>query len=94
MEIVVLLNIRGNDTKEISFKRFIYFKSNCIYFLLIGYVEIFKSKYNLPNYRELDVFNKTGGHIGVVLFFAISGFLITILLEKEKQERLNSKISI
>jgi peptidoglycan/LPS O-acetylase OafA/YrhL len=55
-------------------------------FVLIGHVEIFKSKYNLPNYRELDVFNKTGGHIGVVLFFAISGFLITLLLEKEKEK--------
>lgn len=52
--------------------------------VLISHVELFKSKYKLNNYLGFSFFENTGGHISVVLFFALSGFLITYLLVEEK----------
>lgn len=54
--------------------------------VIIGHVEIFKFKHQLPNFLELDFFKYTGQHIAVILFFALSGFLITILLLREKDK--------
>ncbi len=54
--------------------------------VIIGHTEMFKKKYGFKNALEFDFFKFTGQHVGVVLFFALSGFLITLLLLKEKEK--------
>jgi peptidoglycan/LPS O-acetylase OafA/YrhL len=49
--------------------------------VIVGHIELFKTENNFP--LQISV---PSGHIGVVLFFVLSGFLITILLLKEKQK--------
>ncbi len=53
--------------------------------VIIGHVEIFKLKNGFANALDLPFFKYTGQHIGVILFFALSGFLITLLLLREKE---------
>lgn len=52
--------------------------------VVLGHVELLKSQRGIPS-----AFNTPGswlpdGHLGVVLFFALSGYLITFLLVKER----------
>jgi len=51
--------------------------------VLIGHIELSKKGFNIPNLMELSFFKNTSGHLGVILFFVLSGFLITFLLLKE-----------
>lgn len=51
--------------------------------VVIGHIELTKMNNGQDNYFA---FIKNWGHLGVVLFFVLSGFLITTLLLKEKNQ--------
>lgn len=60
--------------------------------VVIFHIELFKGFYGVPNLFYLPFF-KIVGKLSVVLFFVLSGFLITSLLLKEieKHQRINFK---
>lgn len=53
--------------------------------VIIHHIEQFKTTFGLPGYWH-NPFISVIGHQGVILFFVLSGFLITYLLLKEKEE--------
>lgn len=57
--------------------------------VVIGHIELTKKNRGLENVYQ---YVEHWGHLGVVLFFVLSGFLITTLLVKEKTEK--KKINI
>lgn len=52
--------------------------------VVIGHIEIFKKNKSIPNLIDNNFLFFPSGHIAVVLFFVLSGFLITYLLVQEK----------
>ncbi|MCZ8089277.1 acyltransferase [Flavobacterium sp.] len=60
--------------------------------VVIHHVEQFRKILGRPNYFD-NPFIKITGKIGVILFFVLSGFLITYLLIKEQQESNTISIS-
>lgn len=61
--------------------------------VLIGHIELFKKKFGYSHQLHLPFLKNTGGHTAVILFFALSGYLITTLLlrEKDKYQRISLK---
>lgn len=53
--------------------------------VVIHHIEMMKSMYNIDNQWENSPFIIIIGHLGVVLFFVLSGFLITYLLLTEEK---------
>ncbi|WP_407535215.1 acyltransferase family protein [Elizabethkingia miricola] len=51
-----------------------------------GHIEYFKSENSIPNLLDNNFFLFPSAHIAVILFFVLSGFLITYLLTKEKEK--------
>ncbi|MEM6685906.1 MAG: acyltransferase [Bacteroidota bacterium] len=62
------------------------------FLVLIHHVEQLKAVFNMDNYWETSDFIKIVGKLGVILFFVLSGFLITYLLVAE--QHTFKKISI
>ena len=54
------------------------------FFVIIQHVEQIKNYFNLPNIWNNKFIANIGG-IGVILFFVLSGFLISYLLFKEQE---------
>lgn len=52
--------------------------------VLVGHIELIKKWQSLPNIRDSIPLFSYGGQLGVVLFFVISGYIITTLLLREK----------
>ena len=53
-------------------------------FVIVAHIEFFKKLFHLPNFFENEVISIIG-RLGVVLFFVLSGFLISYLLFVEKK---------
>jgi peptidoglycan/LPS O-acetylase OafA/YrhL len=54
-------------------------------FVFISHVEVAKNTFNIPN-STTALFFDTIGRLGVILFFVLSGLLITYLLLQEEQQ--------
>ena len=54
--------------------------------VVLGHIELSKGSIGASNLMHLPFYKNTSGHLGVMLFFVLSGFLISYLLFKEKQE--------
>jgi peptidoglycan/LPS O-acetylase OafA/YrhL len=62
--------------------------------VIIGHIELSKFSFGIKNVKDsIPFFKYTSGHLGVILFFVISGFLITylMLVEKNNFKQVNIK---
>ena len=61
--------------------------------VILGHLELIKSLRGVPNINHFAFYKNTNGHMGVILFFVLSGFLITYLLmnEFESKKRIDLK---
>ncbi len=62
------------------------FRAIAAFVVIISHIERFKHRNQVSNWYDFPFLKNTGGHIAVVLFFALSGFLITYLLLKEREQ--------
>lgn len=54
--------------------------------VVFGHIELLKNKNSIPNLIDNNFILFPSGHIAVILFFVLSGFLITYLLVNEKEK--------
>ena len=74
------------NTKQTYFEGLNTLRAIAALVVLIGHIEVLKFRNKLPNALGYDFFHISSGHTGVVLFFVLSGFLITYLLIHEQKE--------
>lgn len=68
------------------FKSFDTLRAFAAFIVMWSHLELIKGDNNLPNLHNSNFWFMPGGHIAVVFFFVLSGFLITYLLIKEKDK--------
>jgi peptidoglycan/LPS O-acetylase OafA/YrhL len=54
--------------------------------VIFGHIELIKSFNGIDNFMHINFYRYTNGHIGVMMFFVLSGFLITYFLIREINE--------
>ncbi len=52
--------------------------------VFVGHIELLRQDFGFRNHMDIPFYTTTSGHLGVILFFVLSGFLITYLLLEEK----------
>ncbi len=62
--------------------------------VIIHHLELYKGVFKLENFYDDGGFVLVVGKLGVVLFFALSGFLIFSILLKEKEKTGNSQVKL
>jgi peptidoglycan/LPS O-acetylase OafA/YrhL len=72
------------DKQKIYFPNLNGLRFIAAFLVIIHHIEQFKSLYKMDNYLETVAFIGLFGKLGVVLFFVLSGFLITYLLLAEE----------
>ena len=80
--------------KKLHLKGLDFYRSISVIIVFICHVELFKSRAGIENFLQLDFFRLNGGLIAIILFFTLSGFLITFILanKKENDEKINIKV--
>ena len=78
-----MLNKSSSGTK-VYFKNLNAIRFIAASFVIVAHIEFFKKLFYLPNFFDNAVISIIG-RLGVVLFFVLSGFLISYLLFVEKE---------
>jgi peptidoglycan/LPS O-acetylase OafA/YrhL len=74
------------STNTVYFKNLNGLRFIAAFSVLLAHIELLKSLHGFSNINDFAFYQNTNGHIGVILFFVLSGFLITYLLLKEESE--------
>ena len=74
----------SKQTNKVYFENLNAIRCMAAFLVIIHHVEQFKDVFHLPNHWSNPVIESLG-RLGVILFFVLSGFLISYLLFKEKE---------